>query len=90
MYSSIFWDKVLCDLFEVNGHFWGTCNLQLQSQRICYAFHLLSHWFSFLVYSSTLKMETIYSFEMLFDFQQTTWHYIPENSTLHNHHTKVG
>jgi hypothetical protein len=38
---------------------------------------------SFLAYSSTLKMETTCSSETLVDFQQTTWHYIPENRTLH-------
>jgi hypothetical protein len=37
-------------------------------------------------YSSTLKMETILSSEMVVDFQWTTQHYIPEDSTFHNHH----
>jgi hypothetical protein len=35
--------------------------------------------------SSTLKMETICSSETSVDFQQTTWRYIPEDSTLHLH-----
>jgi hypothetical protein len=30
-------------------------------------------------------MEAICSSEMSVDFQQTTWRYIPEDSTLHNH-----
>jgi hypothetical protein len=30
-------------------------------------------------------MEAICSFETLVDFQRTTWYYIPEDSTLHNH-----
>jgi hypothetical protein len=38
-----------------------------------------------LVYS-TLKMEAISSSETSGDFQQTTQYYIPEDSTLHNHH----
>jgi hypothetical protein len=32
-------------------------------------------------YSSTLKMETIYSSEMSVEFQRTTRRYIPEDST---------
>jgi hypothetical protein len=36
-------------------------------------------------YSLTLKMEAICSSETLVDFQQTTFHYIPEDNTLHNH-----
>jgi hypothetical protein len=41
--------------------------------------------YSFLTYSSTLKMEVIYSLKTFTDFQWTTWCYIPEDSTLHNH-----
>jgi hypothetical protein len=37
------------------------------------------------VWSSTLKMETIYSSDTSVDFQRTTRRYIPENSTLRNH-----
>jgi hypothetical protein len=37
-------------------------------------------------YSSTLKMEAMCFSQTLVDFQWTTWHYIPEDSTLHNHH----
>jgi hypothetical protein len=36
-------------------------------------------------YSSTLKMEAIFSFETSVDFQRTTQRYIPGGSTLHNH-----
>jgi hypothetical protein len=36
-------------------------------------------------YSSTLKIEAICSSETLVDLQQTTWQYIPEDSTLHEH-----
>jgi hypothetical protein len=35
---------------------------------------------------STLKMEAISSSETSADFQRTTRHYIPEDSTLHIHH----
>jgi hypothetical protein len=43
------------------------------------------HTVSCLAYSSTLKMEATYSFEMSVDFQWTTLHYIPEDSTIHNY-----
>jgi hypothetical protein len=41
---------------------------------------------SCLAYSLTLKMEATRSSKMLVDFQWITWCYIPEESTLHNHH----
>jgi hypothetical protein len=37
-------------------------------------------------YSSTLNMEVTCSSVTLVDFQWTTWHYIPEDRNLHNHH----
>jgi hypothetical protein len=40
---------------------------------------------SCLVYSLALKIEAIYSCEMLADFQQTARLYILEDITLHNH-----
>jgi hypothetical protein len=36
-----------------------------------------------LAYSSTLKKETAYSSETLFDFQRTRCHYIPEDRLLY-------
>jgi hypothetical protein len=39
---------------------------------------------SYLAYSSTLKMEAVCSSEMLVDFHQATWHYIPEDRILPN------
>jgi hypothetical protein len=45
---------------------------------------------SCLVYSSTLKMEATFSSETSVDFQRTTRHYIPEESTLHNPVCRVG
>jgi hypothetical protein len=68
--STIFWDITPCSPLRVN-----------RSGSAC---HLLSHWF-LLAYFSTLKMEAICSFEMLVDIQRTTWCYIPEDGTLHNH-----
>jgi hypothetical protein len=41
--------------------------------------------FSCLDYSLTLKMEATRCSKTLVDFQQATWHYIPEVRTLHNH-----
>jgi hypothetical protein len=40
---------------------------------------------SCLAYSVTVKMGATYSSEMSVDFQRTTWRYIPEDRTLHNH-----
>jgi hypothetical protein len=36
------------------------------------------------VYSSTMKMEAIYSSGTSVDFQRTKWQYIPEDRTLQN------
>jgi hypothetical protein len=36
-------------------------------------------------YFSTLKMGAICSSETSTDFQRTTWSYIPEDGTFHNH-----
>jgi hypothetical protein len=46
---------------------------------------VLAHWFLAELILSTLKMGAIYSSEMV-DTQRTTWRYIPEDGTLHNHH----
>jgi hypothetical protein len=40
---------------------------------------------SCLAYFLTLKMEATCSPKMSVAFQQTTWHYIPEDRTLHDH-----
>jgi hypothetical protein len=37
---------------------------------------------------SILKMKAIYSCEMSVDFKQTTWRYMPEVITLHNHRSE--
>jgi hypothetical protein len=67
MKSTIFWDITLCNPLKV------IAELSLPP-----AFMLVSC----LAYSLTLKMEAIYSSEMSVDFQWTTQHYIPEDSTL--------
>jgi plasmid replication initiation protein len=41
---------------------------------------------SCLAYSSTLKIEKTHSSETVANFEWTTWCYIPEDRTLHNHH----
>jgi hypothetical protein len=69
--SSIFWDITLCGLLKVNRCFQGTYSALLVS---------------YLTYSLTLKMEATCSSEISADFQWTTWHYIPEDRTFHNHH----
>jgi hypothetical protein len=38
-----------------------------------------------LAYSLTLKMEATCFSDMSVDFQWTTWRYIPDDRTLHNH-----
>jgi hypothetical protein len=56
---------------------------ELLAGRLClpHAFMLISC----LAYFSTLKMEAACSSETPVDFQRTTWRYIPEDRTLHNH-----
>jgi hypothetical protein len=44
---------------------------------------------SYLAYSSILKLEAICSSETPIDFQWTTWRYIPEDISLHNHRRKT-
>jgi hypothetical protein len=46
---------------------------------------MLISLFYCLVYSSTLKMEAIYSSETSVDSQRTEGRYIPEDRTLHNY-----
>jgi hypothetical protein len=93
----IVWGIMSCSPLKVNQHFGGTYRLHLQGRRIrqarnqresrCFAslppaFTLVSSS----AHCSTLKMEAICSSEKSVDFQQTTWHYIPEHSTLQNYH----
>jgi hypothetical protein len=65
-------------LLGYNRRFRGTYRLQLCLPP---AFTLVSCS----AYSSTLNIEAICSSETSADFQRTARHYIPEDSTLHNH-----
>jgi hypothetical protein len=78
--SSNIWDILPCSPLKVNQLFRGTCRPHLQAElTIC--FMLVSS----LTYSSIMKMEDTWSSKTLVDLQWTTWHYIPEDRTLHNH-----
>jgi hypothetical protein len=45
-----------------------------------------SAWFlARIIYSSTLKMKATCSSKTLAEFQRTTWRYIPEDRSLHDH-----
>jgi hypothetical protein len=70
MKSFIFWDIATCNLLEVNRYLEGASIFTLVSSS---------------AYSSTLKMEAIYSSEMSVDFQWTTWRRVPGDRTLRNH-----
>jgi hypothetical protein len=65
MKSSIFWDIMPCSPLIVNRRFRATC--------LPLTFTLVSCS----VYSWTMKMEAICSFEMSLTFQRTAWRYIP-------------
>jgi hypothetical protein len=71
--SSFFWNIKSCSPFKSQPTF--------QRSFICTCFKL----FSCLAYSSTLKMQGIYSSETSVDFQRFTWRYIPEERTHHTH-----
>jgi hypothetical protein len=85
---TISWDKTPCRPLKVNQRFGWIGRLHFQSGRISRewkqvvslppAFTFIS-WYTYIF---TLKMEAVYSPETSFDFQQTTWRYIPEDYTL--------
>jgi hypothetical protein len=77
--STMFRDITPCSPLKVNRHFGGT---------YYYAEPCLSPAFGLVscsAYSSTLKMEAICTSDTSVDFQRTTRHCIPEDSTVHNH-----
>jgi hypothetical protein len=74
-------DITPCSLLKVNRHFGGTYRLHLQDQQSLPPAFMLA---SCSAYSSTLKMEAIYSSETSVDFQRIIRRYIPEDGTLHS------
>jgi hypothetical protein len=98
MKSSTFWNITPCSPLKVNRHFKGTYHLlnwtvvslcppiSYINQHFGKLIPLLATCFtlfSCLAYSFTLKMESTFSPKMLVDLQWTTFHYIPEDRTLH-------
>jgi hypothetical protein len=76
--SSVFLDITPCSLLKVNRHFGRTYHLRLQFAT---CFILVSC----MAYSLILKMEATCSSETSAGFRWTTWHYIQDHRTLHNH-----
>jgi hypothetical protein len=77
--NSVFWVIMACSLLKVNWHFGGPCRVHSQGRRICFHTNFLLCSFS------EPQWWRRRSSEMSFDFQWTTWHYILEDRTLHNH-----
>jgi hypothetical protein len=65
-----------------NSIFWDVTPCSLSKVNCLLPASLL---ISCLVYFSALKTEVTWSSEMSVDFQRATWHYTPEDRTLHNH-----
>jgi hypothetical protein len=82
--STAFWDITPYSLFNVNRRFGGIYRLQIQGRISRPRYQRENRWQSCSAYS-TLMTEAICSFETSVEFQRTTWRYIPEDSTLHNH-----
>jgi hypothetical protein len=87
--STVVWDVTQCSLLKINSGFEGTYRLHLQGRRISGARNrrenrcpLLATYFHARAYSSTLKMEAIYTPETSIDFQRATRRYIPKDTTL--------
>jgi hypothetical protein len=81
--NSIFWNITSCSPLKVSCRFERTCRLHLQGGKISPAELCSPSAFTLLscsVYSSDLKMETIYFSETSVDFQRTTWLYIQERT----------
>jgi hypothetical protein len=67
-------------MLKVNRRFGGTCLLHLQGRKISHTRNQNKA-----VTFSTRKMEATFPPESLVPFQQITWRYIAQDSTLHNH-----
>jgi hypothetical protein len=77
--NSIFWDVIPCSTLNVNGSFGEASPSSVSKNKL--SLRLLAHCFmlvSCLAYSSTLKVEAVYSFETSVHFQRTTRRYMPE------------
>jgi hypothetical protein len=86
MNSSILWDVIPCNPLKVNERFGSTRHLHLQSGRLSQARTRLKQvatracfmLVSYMIYSSTLKMEATCPSETPVDFYEATQHYNPE------------
>jgi hypothetical protein len=78
MKSIIFWNMTPCSPLSVNRRFGGTCRLNLQGRRNKFSKKPASK-------QVPPALEAICSSETSVETQRTTWRYIPEDGTLHNH-----
>jgi hypothetical protein len=79
-------DITLCNPLKVNRRCAENCRLHLQGWTVGETkFTVCILLISCLGYSSTLKMEVIYSFETSVGFQQAALHHTPDDRTLQNH-----
>jgi hypothetical protein len=97
MKSSILQDITACSPLKVNRRFAGTVfsifrvepskkyswKQEAKEKRLCLL--LVFTLISCLVYSSTFKIEAIYSSEMSVEFQRTTRRYIPHDRILQSY-----
>jgi hypothetical protein len=90
--SIIFCDVTPCSLLSCNRRFGGTYRLHLEGWRNNFSKNQRAECLppAYLlvlaeIISSTLKVEAVWSSEMLVATQQTTRCHIPEDDTLHNH-----
>jgi hypothetical protein len=79
--SNFFRDITPCSQLKANRHFGETYCLHMQGQISEEGYQRESRWQAY----SILKLESIYSSETTVDFQQTTRHCNPEDSTFHNY-----
>jgi hypothetical protein len=83
---SIFGVEFFTPVFMKTSYVFCLKSTDVSEDHIAYAWLCLPTAFalaSFSAYSSVLKTEAIYLSETSVDFQRTTRHYIPEDTTLH-------